>query len=237
MEIKDKTLLITLSFLGKLYNLILNSKKTLKFLLIKISGELEIEELEELKEKYFLLNKNIDIQNIYFETDKLENIFLKEINSTNSNQVEIRLKLEEKFKNKNDKIPLKSEELKVFAIELKENLEFLENENKIFSHQDLENNFKLKIDNNIKILTHEIIKKKEIALEAKNYSFMLIDKIKNLLTDDFTNLNDSNIEKYKLDLERFSFLDSKKYNLFLNNFEIKLIEILDLIKSKIKFLK
>ena len=239
MDLREEKLTINLFFEGKIYDMPLNSKKSFKFLLMKIASELEIEEFEKLREKYVLSFKSLNI-NETTDQEILEVLFSKEIkNSIKKNKefIIIRLKLENKKYLKPEIIPIKEDELEVFKIELKQKKEILENEGQKFSHDLINKTFKSQIEDKYSVFLSEINQRKQEANESKNYSFMLLNRVRSYLEDE--NLKDDYeknaeiLQKCKNEIKKFNYLDSEKFKHFLDKVEEKINDLISFVTSKI----
>ncbi len=237
MDLRERTLLVNLFFEGKIYQIDVNAKKSFKFLLLKIAGELEIEEFESLKEKYVLSYKSTNL-NDTTDQEVLEALFKREVKTAKDNeQIIIRLKLEDKKYMNPEVIPIKKDELEVFKIELKQKKEILETEGQKFSYDLIEKSFKSKVEDKYSAFLNEINQRKINAIESKNYSFMLLNRIRAFLEDD--NLKD-NLEKNsellqqcKIEIKKFTYLDSERFKSFLDKLEEKISDLMSFVTSKL----
>lgn len=237
MELKEKILFISLLFEGKIYSFTVNSKKTFKFLLIKISSEIELEDIENFRERYILSYKNKNINDIN-DYELLEILFTKEIKNSIRNVVEIRVKLDNKSLLKPEQaFRAPEDELKIFKLDLKEKLEILENESSSFKNKMIEKLFQTKIQKNCELFMDIINRKKSHALESKTYSYKLIDKMKTLLeNNEFLEkeykCDNKILQKYKNEMRKYSYLDSSMYIAFIDKVEEKIRDLLNFVQSK-----
>lgn len=229
MELKEKLIYIQLFHCGKFFDFSVNSKKTFKFLLIKIAGEIELEDFENIREK-FILSYNSSNLNIYKDSDLIESIFKKEIKRCRLDEMYLRIKLDEKKNLKPEMIPLKKDELQVFKIELKEKLDILETENLLMTHDSIEKRFIEKLLKKLDIIKEKLEKRKLIAIESKNYSYMLQEKIRNILDDNKIEsklmTNGDIIDEYKKDIFKFTYFDSERYKNFIGKIEEKMDDLI-----------
>ncbi len=234
MDTTGKVFNIVLFFEGKIFNVVVNQNKSFKFLLMKIAGELEIEDFERLREKYVLSYRTNKI-NYILDSELLSIIFSKEIKISNTNEIEIRLKLEDKKYLKPEKAPIIEDEVEVFRIELKKKIEIVETENKNYAHDLMEKNFKSKIEDKYSIFLNEINQRKISAFESKKYSYMLLDKMKTYLTDDSLDVDFVNntkiLERYKNEIKKYTYLDAGKYKSFIDKVEEKINDLIEFVSS------
>lgn len=241
MDLREKTIIINLFFEGKIYEIPINAKKSFKFLLMKIAGELEIEEFERLREKYVLSFKSTNI-NETSDQETLEVLFYKEIKKfKDDNFLKIRLKLENKKYLTPEIIPIKQDELEVFKIELKQQKEMLETEGQKFSHDLIDKSFKSKIEDKYSAFLSQINQRKQEAIESKNYSFMLLNRVRSCL-DDENMQNDYEkdaefLTKRKDEIKKFTYLDSERFKIFVDKVEEKINDLISFVTSKKHFSK
>lgn len=237
MNLRKKTLLINLFFEGKIYDLSINSKKSFKFLLMKIAGELEFEEFETLSEKYVLSYNNTNL-NDTANQEALESLFKREIKSAkDNNEILIRLKLEDKKYLQPEATEIKQEdELEIFKIELRQKKEILETEGQKISHDLIIKSFKSQVEDKYSVFLNEINLKKRNAIESQNYSFMLLGRIRNFLDnenlkDDFDKDKEL-LQDMKREIRKFTYLDSERFKLFLEKVEEKMNDLIGFVTSK-----